>query len=247
MKIDFWTLGLQTLNILILLGVLRYFFWSPIAAMIAQRKGLAEKTVADRQALEEQAAAAEADAARVRAGFAAERVALLKASQAEAGRARDTLLAQAATEAAALGEAAKSRVEATAEAARKTWSDRSNQLGVDIAGRLVARLDGEAVQAAFLEWLVQAIAALPAQARKDLADQVVGLSVVSPAPLTDAARQQATLKIGAAFGYTPNIEYSADPALIAGLELHAPHLAVSNSWRADLAGILESLAHDQQH
>jgi len=247
MKIDFWTLGLETLNILILLGVLRYFFWKPVAAMIAQRQALADRTVTDRQALEKQAAAADADTARIRSGFAAERTALLTASRAEAARARDTLLAQARTEAAALQSAAETRVQATREAARKAWSDRSNQLGVDIAGRLVARLSGEAVQAAFLDWLVQAIAALPDQARKALADQAVGLSVVSPAPMSEAAQTQATGRIGAAFGYRPHIAYSTDPALIAGLELHAPHLAVGNSWRADLAGILESLAHDQQH
>jgi F-type H+-transporting ATPase subunit b len=247
MKIDFWTLGLQTFNILILLWVLQYFFWKPVAAMIAQRKALAEKTVTDRQALEKQTAAADADAAGIRAGFAAERAAVLKEGQSEAARARDALLAQAKTEAAALVAAAKSRVEAAAEAARKTWSERSSQLGVDIAGRLVARLDGEAVQAAFLDWLVQAIAALPDQARRALAEQVVALSVVSPAPLSEAAQVQATSRIGSAFGYQPQIAYSADPALIAGLELHAPHLAASNSWRADLAGILESLSHDQQH
>jgi F-type H+-transporting ATPase subunit b len=215
--------------------------------MIAHRKALAQKTVTDRQALDKQVAALEADAARTRAGIADERAALLKAAKAEAGRARDSLLAQAKTEAAAVQTAAQTRLESTREAARRAWSDRSNQLGVDIAGRLVARLDNDVVQAAFLDWLVQAIAALPAQARSTLADQVVALSVVSPAPLTEAAQVQATSRIGAAFGYQPQIAYSADPALIAGLELHAPHLAVSNSWRADLAGILESLAHDQQH
>jgi F-type H+-transporting ATPase subunit b len=246
MKIDFWTLGLQTLNILILLWVLQYFLWKPVAGMIAQRKALAGKTEADRVALEKRAAAAEADAARIRAGFAAERTALLTGAQAEAGRARDTVLAQARTDAAALQSAAEARVAAARDAARKSWSDRSNQFGLEIAKRLVARLPAEAVQAAFLEWLVEAITALPAKARTALAEQAVSLSVVSPAALTDAAQAQATSRIGAALGYQPQIAYSTDPALIAGLELHAPHLAISNSWRADLGGILESLDHDQQ-
>jgi F-type H+-transporting ATPase subunit b len=247
MKIDFWTLGLQTLNILVLLGVLQYFFWKPAAAMIAQRKALADKIVTDRQALEQQAQAAVRETATTRAGFAAERTALLTAAQAEAARARDTLLTQARTEAAALQTAAQARVDATHQAALKSWSDRSSQLGVAIAGRLLARLPGEAAQAAFLDWLVQAVAALPDTARTALSDQAVGLTVVSPAPLTAAAQAQAASRLGAALGYQPRIAYVTDPALIAGLELHAPHLAVGNSWRADLAGILESLAHDQQH
>jgi F-type H+-transporting ATPase subunit b len=102
------------------------------------------------------------------------------------------------------------------------------------------------VQAAFLDWLVQAITALPAKAQSALAEQAVRLSVVSSAALTETAKDQATSRIGAALGYQPQITYSIDPALIAGLELHAPHLAVSNSFRADLGSILESLDHDQQ-
>jgi len=246
MTIDFWTLGLQTLNILILLWVLQYFFWKPVAAAIAARRALAGKTETDRRALEQQAAAADADTARIRAGFAAERTALLTGAQAEAGRARDTVLAQANTDAAALQTAAEARVAAARDATRKSWSDRSNRFGVEVARRLVARLPAEAVQAVFLDWLVQAIAALPATARAALAHQAVSLSVVSAVAMTEAAQAQATSRIGAALGYRPQITYATDPALIAGLELHAPHLAVSNSFRADLGGILESLDHDQQ-
>jgi len=246
MKIDVWTLGLQTLNILILLWVLQYFFWKPVAGMIAQRRAIAGRTEADRVALAKQAAAADADAARTRAGFAAERTALLAGAHAEAGRARDTVLAQAKTDADAWQGAAEARVAAARDAARKSWSDRSNQFGVEIAKRLLARLPAEAMQAAFLDWLMQAIAALPANARAALADQAVRISVVSPTALSETAQVQATSRIGAALGYEPQIAYSTDPALIAGLELHAPHLAISNSWRADLGRILESLDHDQQ-
>lgn len=247
MTIDWWTLGLQTLNVLILLGLLQHFFWKPVAAIVAQRKAVAAKIVADRTALDRRAAEAEADAAKVRAGFAAERAALLAEAQLEAGRARDTVLAQARTEAAALQTAAQAAVQAGQDAARKAWADRSNELGVEIAGRLVARLGGDTVQAAFLDWLVGAIAALPEQARKALAEHAVALNVVGTAPLTEAAQAQATDRIGAAFGYRPQIAYTTDPALIAGLELHAPHLAVSNSWRADLADILENLGHERRH
>jgi F-type H+-transporting ATPase subunit b len=247
MIIDWWTLGLQTLNILILLWVLQHFFWKPVAAMIAQRRAVADKIVADRQALNMQAAGAEAAATALRAGFAAERAAILSEAKVQAGHARDALIAHAKIEAAALETAAKSAMAAQREDAQKAWAQRSNQLSLEIAGRLAARLDGDAVQAAFLDWLVEAIATLPNQARKTLAEQVASLGIVSATPLTEAAKLQATRRIGAAFGYLPHIAYTTDPALIAGLELHAPHLAVSNSWRADLAGIREGLADDRHH
>jgi F-type H+-transporting ATPase subunit b len=50
-------------------------------------------------------------------------------------------------------------------------------------------------------------------------------------------------RIAAAFGGGPVISFAIDPGLIAGLELRGPHLAVSNSWRADLARILTDLTH----
>jgi F-type H+-transporting ATPase subunit b len=52
--------------------------------------------------------------------------------------------------------------------------------------------------------------------------------------------------IGEAFGAHPQIGFRVDPALIAGLELHGPHLAIANSWRADLTKIREGLANDQR-
>jgi F-type H+-transporting ATPase subunit b len=37
--------------------------------------------------------------------------------------------------------------------------------------------------------------------------------------------------------------FKTDPALIAGIELHGPHFALSNSWCSDLAQILKDIRH----
>ena len=50
--------------------------------------------------------------------------------------------------------------------------------------------------------------------------------------------------IADAFGARPEIAFKEDPGLIAGLELHGPHLVIKNSWRADLAKILTDLSDD---
>jgi len=52
------------------------------------------------------------------------------------------------------------------------------------------------------------------------------------------APRHARERIGDACGGDVAINFRVDPALIAGLELNGPNLAVSNSWRADLARIL---------
>ena len=43
MSIDWWTLGLQTVNIVILVWLLQRFFWAPIAGMLVERRAAAQK------------------------------------------------------------------------------------------------------------------------------------------------------------------------------------------------------------
>ena len=240
--VDWWTLGFQTVNVIVLVWLLKHFFWAPVAKMIAQRQETARQVQADAEAQRTSAADALKQAAKTRAGFADERSGILATAEAEAGKTRDATLAHAKTEADALRAAAAAAIAADTQAATKAWEARSVRLGVDVAGRLAARLNGPAVQAAFLDWLVAAVGALPETARKAVAGQAADLEIVSATKLDDTAQAHASELIGRAFGGGPRIVYSTDPALIAGLELHAPHLVVTNSWRADLAQIEAALA-----
>jgi F-type H+-transporting ATPase subunit b len=243
MTIDWWTLGFQTVNVVVLVWLLERFFWRPVATMIAQRQTVARQTLADARAQVAKAADAAKEIAATRAGFAEEREKLLSAAHADATKANAVLHDQAAADAAGLRAAAKAGIETDARAADKAWAERSSLLGIDIAGRLAARLAGPAVNAAFLEWLVKAVRALPEETRRGVADPDAALEVVSATPLDDAEQNRASDLIREAFAAQPRIAYKTDPGLIAGLELHAPHLLVSNSWRADLADIRKDLAH----
>jgi F-type H+-transporting ATPase subunit b len=245
MTIDWWTLGLQTINVAVLVWLLQRFFWRPVAAMIEQRRATAQKTLADAQAKQDQAAAALAEIEKTRAGFAREREAILSAAHDAADQARTARLDEAAKEAAALQAAAKAAIADERAAADKAWTDRANRLAVDVAQRLAARLDGAAVRAAFLDWLLNTIRALPEPQRLAVAANGAALEAVSAALLEPGDQDRYRALIGEALGARPQIAFRADPALIAGLELHAPHWAVSNSWRADLGQILTDLAHDQ--
>jgi ATP synthase alpha/beta family, beta-barrel domain len=99
---------------------------------------------------------------------------------------------------------------------------------------LAQRLNGPAVREAFLEWLLNEIRKLPEPARRAMTADNVALEAASATPLERAEQERYRARIGEALGSRPQIAFSADPALIAGLELRGPHLVVSNSWRADL-------------
>ncbi|GLR67883.1 ATP synthase subunit b [Acidocella aquatica] len=239
MSIDWATLGLQALNVLILVWLLARFFWRPVAGMIEQRRAAAQALLADAGAKNEAAKAALAEITQTRAGFAQEREALLAQAQAQAAAARAALLAEAAQEAEALRREARAAMQTEQAAAAQAWRERASRLAVDIAARLAARLQGEAVQAAFLEYLLHEIQALPPAAR-----QVAALEVASATEISAAAQSEITARISAALGAAPRITFKTEPALIAGLELRGPHLRISNSWRADLDRIEQDLTHD---
>jgi F-type H+-transporting ATPase subunit b len=47
MRIDWWTLALQTFNVLVLVWILSRFLFRPVASMIEQRQAAAAKLLAD--------------------------------------------------------------------------------------------------------------------------------------------------------------------------------------------------------
>jgi len=246
MTIDWWTLGLQTINIAVLIWLLGRFFWKPLAAMIEQRRAAAVRLLADAEAKRADSTAALAEIEKTRAGFAQEHDKILAAAHVEADAARTARLAKAEAEAAALQAAATAGIEKDRQAADAAWSATASELAVGIARRLAARLDGPAVRATFLDWLMKEIQALPAAARKAVGVKGVVLEAISAADLPPADQEQYRDAIGAAFDAKPQITFKTDPALIAGLELRSPTLIVRNSWQSDLTHILADLAHDRR-
>ena len=112
MRIDWWTLALQTVNALVLIWILARFFFRPVANIIAKRQEEANKLLADAAATRQQAADTRAAADQVRAQVNAERDRLIAEAQASGRKEKENLLAQA------LQEIAKLRSEAETAIAR---------------------------------------------------------------------------------------------------------------------------------
>jgi F-type H+-transporting ATPase subunit b len=243
MRIDWWTLGFQAVNVVILVWLLQHFFWRPVAAMIEQRRKATEKALADAKAAQDKAAAAMAEIVTTRAGFAHEHDAILAAAHAEAEKAGKATLDAATKEAEEHTAAAHAATLAEHDVDEAAWTERASQLAVQIAERLAARLQGPAVSTAFLDWLLASINAMPAPARQAAAAAEGGLEAVSAEPLAPAEQERTRTLIAQAFGAQLQMTFRTDPALISGIELRGPHFALSNSWRADLGQILKNIRH----
>ena len=190
MTIDWWTLGIQAVNVIILIWLLARFFWRPVAAMIEQRRATAQQLLTEAETKRSQATDALAQIERTRAGFDKEREAIIAAARKAAEEARATMLAAAAKEVAALEASARTTIEKERDAAEAAWIERAGLLAVDIARRLVARLDGRVVSEAFLDWLLQEIRGLPEDVRNAVATDGVVLEAVSAAPIAPADQER---------------------------------------------------------
>ena len=73
MRFDWWTLALQTVNVLILIWILARFFFRPIAHIIAKRQDEMNKLFADAEAARKHAADARIEAEKARTDLGAER------------------------------------------------------------------------------------------------------------------------------------------------------------------------------
>jgi len=240
MTIDWWTLGLQAVNVAILIWILARFFWRPVAAMIDARREAAGRILAEAEAKRAEAAATAAEAAKVRAGFVAEREAILAAARSTADEESAARRAQAEREAKEIAAAARAAMTAEKQAAERAFADQAGRLAVAIAARLTGRLDAAAVRAAFLDGLVAAIRDLSDEKRADAAS--AALQIVSAAPLTPEEQATASARVREALGRVAEVAFTVDPGLIAGFELRGAHLVVANAWRADLDRMRMELA-----
>ena len=246
MTIDWWTLGFQTVNVGVLIWLLGRFFWRPGRGddRAAPRFGRADPR--RRRGARGRKRTPRSPRSRTRAPDSQGNA---KRSSPRRGTRRSGRRRRAATrppkQAAAIEAAGRAAIESERQAAERAWAERAAQLAVEIAERLAARLDGEAVRAAFLDWLVAAIRALPDEKRQVAATDGGALEAISATPIDPAEQERARKRIAEALGTEPSIAFTTDPSLIAGLELSGPHLVVSNSWRADLNRILADIAHDE--
>ncbi len=243
MTIDFWGVGLQAVNVLILVWLLSRLFWRPVAAAIVTRRDAARTLLSDASTAQARADAALAEVATARAGIATERTAVLAEAATQADAASKAALAEARDKAdklVAVAEAASAR---DADAARADTAARSAELAVDIARKLLARLPTDDVQARFLDLLIAAIRQLPPQDRATLTGTAGGIDLVSPGELRASEKAKITEAVQQALGGTAALNFVSDPDLIAGVEMRTAHFVVHNSWQSDLDDILKDMKH----
>ncbi len=251
MHLDWWTIGLQTVNFAILVWLLHRFLYKPVLAVIDARKVAVARQFDAAKEREEKAQAQLAAIEAQRAHIAAEREAALKAAAAQAQEMAEARLHQAEGDAAALMEATRKTLAAERERALDEARRVALDLGSDLARRLLAEVPLQFRAEAWIERIEKHLTALPPAERNALARQLGDgkeLEVVTAGALPPPTAQEWKDRLTHALGAGNAITFAVDPKLIAGAELHFPTAVLRFSWQSVLASAQSEIAsHADAH
>ena len=225
MTIDWWTLGIQTVNVVILIWLLQRFFWRPVAAMIEQRRADGASSFWPRRrrsasAGDRRAGRDRTDARRLREGA--------RSDPGRGPRGRESRRAprcwrRRRRQAAALEAAAKAAIEKERRDAEAPGPSGRARLLSKSPDAWPPAWTARRCEPAFLDWLIREIGALPEAVRQAVAADGVALEAVSATPLDPAEQERlpGTDRRGVRWP-SDRSTFRMDPALIAGLELRGP-------------------------
>jgi F-type H+-transporting ATPase subunit b len=242
MRIDWWTLALQTVNVLILIWLLGRFLFRPVAEIVARRQDEANKLIADAAGIQRQADDTRADLEQAHANIAAGRDKVIAEAHAAAETERLALLARTKEEMTKLRAEAEATISRDRLAMENALIDRARELSVEIARRLLERVSPAVAVDAFLAGLCQQVQALSPQERAAFTRAENGsIEIVTAAPPTPEQAERLRGAIAEALGGNAVLVFRSDPAVIAGIEVRSRHAVMRNSWRNDLERIREEL------
>lgn len=240
MQIDWWTLALQAINVLILIWLLSRFLFRPVMGVIAQRQAAAVALLADAQTAKD-AATAEAMALKTRnTDFDAEAVTQRGEMQATIVAEHRRLIEQTKGEAAALIQQAIAANVVERTRMKAELDEKAAILAGQIAQKLLSRVPVIATIDALFEDFLDRVRALPAQDRLTLASDMP-LTVFTPVSLEEGMQNRYVRDLQAVLPGLSPPQFAVDISLIAGFEMRGPHVQVHNSWRADLDAVLTAL------
>jgi F-type H+-transporting ATPase subunit b len=236
MKLDAWTLLWQVINLVVLLGLLRWLLFKPLLAVIGKRQAavaaVAQQAAAAAQAAQQALASATAE----RAAVESTRAKVLADAQLQARHSLDMAKEEAAASVAGALGAARQRLAQERKDAARELSVQGATLATDLASRLLQQAAGEQADRGFIDKL---LAQLEATAPAERAawwpaegPPVLTLATAHAVPLAEQTALAQRLR--GVLGPELVLTWGVEPALLAGAELRFAHGVLALHWAAEL-------------
>lgn len=233
MLIDWFTVGAQAINFLVLVALLKHFLYGPILrAMDRREKGIADRFVEADQALQE-ADSRETDYRRLQRGLEEARGKRLREVEEEAEERRKELLKSARQEATELRQA---WLDALGREEEDFFRELKRRVGTEVL-HIARKSLADLADADLEQRLVKRFARRFASLEPDEHEQIVaaarnqGLRVRSSFTLPEDLRGNLSEELCHVLGHEAAVSFTVDPDMPLGIELTVGGLKVS--WGVD--------------
>ncbi|MDH5535351.1 MAG: F0F1 ATP synthase subunit delta [Betaproteobacteria bacterium] len=223
MQLDWGTFGLEIVNFLVLVWILKRFLYRPVLDTIARRKAAIEQTLADANAKQAGAQALEHEYQHRLAEWQKEKEALRAQAKEEvnAERARRMATLQGALDQEREKRSALEQQQMNEW--RKRVADEALAQGAQFATRLLSRLATPELEARLVPLALDDLAHLPdmqLQAiRTACRDAANKIRVATAFPLPETQRRALLQRLAEAAKANLSAEFAEDPSLLAGLRV----------------------------
>ncbi len=247
MNFSWWTFALQAANFLILVWLLRRFLFKPVSAIVARRKAEIARGMAEVSAEKQTALNLQRDLQAQRAGIEAERQKAAEEQRAQLAAERKKMIDEARAEAEKIHHQAATQLSEERAAATQELFAGTIALAVKLAERLLRELAPPSIEHAFLTRVLEYLDRLSEQERTALVSDLGAKSLVVTTAHPLDAREEAQWReqLGKRLGASARIEFSTDPALIAGAEIAFPNAILRFNWRDALAAAASEINRNE--
>lgn len=244
MKVDFWTLLWQAINLLVLLVILRWLLFKPLQKVIDQRQKRVQEQTDRAQAALDAAQTQQAELNAAKAELEASRLAILQQARDQARKLLQTAQAQAQQDAEAAQVATRERLQEERLQAEQGLIDQAAAVATELATHLLQQVSNSQPDQPFIEALLAALDASTAEERLgwQAPDAPKTVTLASAHPLSEAQHVQLTQRLQTVLGSDCAVGFCADASLLAGAELRFSHGVLARHWAAQLAAAKQRLS-----
>ena len=247
MLIDWFTVGAQLLNFLILVWLMKRFLYQPVLDAIAAREQRIAAALADAAASRSEAQKQQDEFRQKNEAFDEQRAELLQQARDEAKAERERLQLEAHEAAAAASAALAKALLSDAQHLRADITRHTQDQVLDISRRVLGDLASVSLEQQACEVFIQRLRAVDGAARATLSEALGAASETEPALLRSAfelpAAQHAAIQaaLDETFGQPIPLKFETAPELVSGIELSAQGQKLAWSISDYLAALASGL------
>ena len=249
MEFDLWTFGLQTVNFIVLVWLLKVFLYSPVMAAIARRQAENAQAMENAQQAEKRAQNKIEGLNAKYEEIDEERKQILADARIAESRAYDKLIQQGREEVDKLRDLAKKDIEREYHKAEIQMRQGASDLAITLARHILSESRLDDLNGMFLKKIVSHFQSITPAEFNNIEDHLADgeVNIITAEKLDVKGQKLWSNTIDNVFKKEMNFTFSVDASLIAGANIQFPNGLISFNWRDTLDEIKATLFERADH